>query len=69
MKTLNTILGNGYSINVIEYGEESPMINHKGGEIATDDKYKAFYVHETFLVTYGLDSIKKACFSYPTPHH
>ena len=49
----------------LPYGEESPMDNHKGGEIAADDENKVFYVHEVLVVTNGLDSIVKACMSYP----
>ena len=67
MKTLMPILSNGYSVNVIEYGEDSPMEGHKGGEIAADDKHHAFYVYEVTVVANGTDSILKACNSYPVP--
>jgi hypothetical protein len=58
-------LNNGYTLQVIKYGEQSPMDNHKGGEIAADEDNKVFYVHEVLVVTNGLDSIMKACNSYP----
>ena len=66
MKTLMPALPNGYSINVIEYGEQSPMEDHKGGEIAADDNLHAFYVYEVTVVANGADSIIKACNQYPT---
>jgi len=68
MKTLTPILSNGYSVNIIEYSEESPMQNHLGGEIAADDTAKAFYVYEVTVVANGTDSIVKACNSYPIPN-
>ena len=55
---------NGYTLLVIEYGENSPMDNHLGGEVAVDEANKTMYVHETFMVTYGADSIVKSCNSY-----
>jgi len=58
-------LKNDYWLRVLPYGEDSPMENHKGGEIAADDENKVFYVHEVLVVTNGLDSIVKACMSYP----
>ena len=65
MKTPQMQPDNGYTLQVIGYGEQSPMENHKGGEIATDDISQVFYVHEVLVVTNGLDSIIKACNSYP----
>ena len=59
-------LDNGYTLKVIPYGATSPMENHKGGEIAADDTLKEFFVYEVTVVTNGLDSIVKACMSYPT---
>jgi len=58
-------LANGYTLKVIPYGKESPMVDHLGGEIAADDEAMTFYAHEVFVVTYGMDSIVKACLSYP----
>ena len=59
------LLDNGYTLKVIPYGKQSPMSNHLGGEIASDDKNKTFYVWEVTVVTNGLDSIIKACNTYP----
>ena len=58
-------LDNGYTLQVIPVGKESPMMNHKGGEIAVDEATKTMYAWEVFVVFYGLDSIVKACMSYP----
>lgn len=54
----------GYKVIAVSVNETSPMINHKGGEIAVDEVNKHMYVHDIFVVTYGLDSIMKACNSY-----
>lgn len=54
----------GYTVIALSLNEQSPMINHKGGEIAVDELNKQMYVHDIFVVTYGLDSILKACESY-----
>jgi len=66
MKTITT-LENGYTLIVIEPFEGSPMENHKGMSVAADDDNRRFYVYETMLVCYGLDSVAKACESYPVP--
>ena len=58
-------LANGYTLSVIQPGETSPMLNHRGGEIAVDEATKTMYAWEVFVVCYGLDSIVKACLSYP----
>ena len=49
----------------IEYGETSPLENHKSMELAVDSENREFYVHEIMLVTYGTDSVIKACKGYP----
>ena len=67
MKTLSKTLTNGYRIRVLEYGEESPMIGHKYGEIAADDNSLEFFVHALLVNMNGTDSIVKACNSYPIP--
>jgi hypothetical protein len=54
----------GWSLFAIPPFFESPMENHRGGEIAIDEEKKAFYVYEVFLVSYGLESIEKAINSY-----
>ena len=55
----NIKIKNNTPLYVIKYDQESPLKNHKYGEIAHDN-LKEFYVHESFLVTYGTDSIVKA---------
>ena len=67
MKTLKRKLVNNYKIRVIEYGEESPMLHHKYGEIAADDTNLEFYVHALLVNMNGPDSIVKACNSYKPP--
>lgn len=57
-------LNNGYTLVVIKPGTESPMQGHEGGEIAVDEEKKIMYAWEVFVVTYGLNSILKACESY-----
>jgi len=66
MKTV-TNLTNGYTLIAVEPCEDSPMQNHKGMTVAADDENRRFYVYETMLVCYGLDSVAKACESYPVP--
>jgi hypothetical protein len=58
-------LDNGYTLKFLKPGVESPMMNHKGGEIAVDEETKTMYAWEIFVVFYGLESIIKACLSYP----
>ena len=50
-----------FKINIIGYGESSPMENHRVGEIATDNETKEFFVHEMLVVTNGTESIETAC--------
>lgn len=57
-------LTDNWTLIAIETGEDSPMENHLGGEIAVDDENKRFYMHETFIVFYGTDSIKNSCYQY-----
>lgn len=63
-----TKIGNtmaGYDVLAIAPGcLESPMRNHRGGEIAVDDAGKKMYVWHTFCVLYGTDSIMAACNAY-----
>jgi hypothetical protein len=54
----------GYNVYAINPGQESPMANHKGGEIAVDEKTKSMYAWGVFVATYGLDSIMRACNQY-----
>ena len=66
MRKLNT-LKNGYTLILIRYDETSPMENHKGMEVAADDENRRFYVYETMVACYGLESVTKACEAYPIP--
>jgi hypothetical protein len=58
-------LNNGYTLHIIPAGMDSPMVNHTGGEIAVDETKKTMYAWGVFVACYGLDSIIKACMSYP----
>ena len=60
-------LNNGYTLRAIPLGYESPMENHKGMSIAADDENRIFYAHHMLIVTYGSDSVIKACETYPVP--
>ena len=54
----------GFELIAVEPGEDSPMQDHKGGDIAVDPEAKRFYVHEVFLIMWGLESVQKACHQY-----
>lgn len=57
-------LENGYTLRAIELNEDSPMVNHRGGDIAVDEERKIMYCWEVSLNLYGLESIRKACLTY-----
>lgn len=57
-------LNNGYKLTIIPPDAKSPMIGHKGGEIAVDEESKTMYAWEVFVRCYGLESITRACMSY-----
>lgn len=56
----NINLKDNRTLFAIEPSENSPLHNHKGGEIGYDKGTGEFYVHEVFLVSMGTDSIVKA---------
>lgn len=60
----NYIKTKDWKLIAIEPSEESPMQNHRFGEVAIDEEKKTFYVHEIFLTEMGLDSIQEACNRY-----
>jgi hypothetical protein len=59
-KVININLINNRTLYAIEPCEQSPLENHKGGEIAYDKETGEFYVHEVFLVMWGTDVIVKS---------
>jgi len=62
-------LSNNWNLIILPYNSESPMKNHKGGnEIAVDNDSHTFYAWESWTVTAGLDSVKKACEQYINQH-
>lgn len=67
MKFVETI--GKYTLLSVGIDEDSPMVNHKGGEIAVDDEHCIMYVYEIFIVTYGLESIRKSCLTYQHRQH
>ena len=61
MKLVKNInLKNGAELFVLEYNDESPLENHKGGELAHTTDKTAFYIHEPILVMHGVAAIEKA---------
>lgn len=54
----------GYRVVAIAPGESSPMANHRGGEIAVDEKSRIMFAWGVFVTLYGTESIMKACESY-----
>ena len=58
------ITESGYKVVAINPWEESPMANHKGGEVAVDEESKTMFVYGVFVACYGLESIIKACEAY-----
>lgn len=59
-KVTNINLIENRTLYAIEPFEDSPLENHKGGEIAYDKTTGEFFVHEPFLIMYGTDAIVKA---------
>ena len=58
-------LSDGWTLQIVPYGSESPMTGHLGGsEIAADDTAQTFYVWEVWAQAVGTDSIINACESY-----
>lgn len=55
---------NGYKVVAINPGEQSPMKNHRGGEIAVDEESKTMFAWGVFVALYGTDSVMRACNSY-----
>ncbi len=68
MKLVECNLSDNWRLIALDPCEPSPMENHLGGDIATDNSSRTFFVHEVFLVTYGLDAITKSCQSYIDKH-
>lgn len=64
MRTVKNIIIPGWQVIAIEPGENSPMQDHLGGEIAVDTENNIFYAWELFIVVYGTDSIESACYRY-----
>jgi hypothetical protein len=67
MKLIGTT-NHGFKVLALDAGEASPMQNHRGGEIAVDELTGTMYAWGIFVVAYGMDSIMKACNSYPVSH-
>lgn len=54
----------GFTVKAIPPGIESPMANHKGGEIAVDNTARIMYAWSVFVACYGTESIMSACNRY-----
>ncbi len=68
MKLVDCNLSDNWRLIALDPCEPSPMENHLGGEIATDDESRTFFIHGVFLVMHGLDNIVKSCQSYIDKH-
>lgn len=54
----------GWTLNVLSYGEESPLENHHAFELGSDDENREIWASEITIRTYGLDPIRNACIAY-----
>lgn len=63
-RVANINLPDPWKLVALEPGDNSPMQGHAGGEVAVDTQSHTFYVQETFLITYGTDSVVRACNKY-----
>lgn len=54
----------GWTLNVLAYGEPSPLENHHAFELGSDDESHSIWGSETLVRTYGLRSVKTACIAY-----
>ena len=54
----------GWTLNVLEYGEASPLANHGAFELGSDDGSKSIWTSETMMRTYGQLSVETACIAY-----
>jgi hypothetical protein len=54
----------GWTLNILEYGEQSPLANHGAFEIGSDDDNKELWTSATVVRTYGLRSVETACIAY-----
>ena len=63
---MNTLeLGStGWTLNVLQQDEASPLENHAPFELGSDDKRREIWASEIMLKTYGLRSVKKSCIDY-----
>ena len=65
MQYVTTIRKNGWHLVALSHDERSPLADHSPLEIAADPVSRVFYAFDTFLRTYGLVSVVRACESYP----
>ena len=54
----------GWTLNILAYGEASPLGDHHAFELGADDANKAIWAGEVTIRTYGLDPIRNACIAY-----
>ena len=54
----------GYRVFALDPGQSSPMVDHRGGDMAVDDENKVIYAWGVFVALYGVDSVMKACNQY-----
>ena len=54
----------GWTLNVLAYGEQSPLEKHGAFELGSDDEAHSIWASETMVRTYGTASVKTACIAY-----
>ena len=54
----------GWTLNILAYGEPSPLENHKAFELGADDQNREIWAGEVMVRTYGLRSVETACIAY-----
>ena len=54
----------GWTLNVLAYGEQSPMEDHPGFGIASDDARKELWIGEVAMRLHGQIDITNTCIAY-----
>lgn len=54
----------GWRLNILDYGEPSPLENHGAFELGADDENREIWAARAMVQTYGLRSVETACVAY-----
>jgi len=54
----------GWTLNILAYGESTPLENHHAFELGSDDDAREIWAHEMLVRTMGTRSIETACIAY-----